>query len=96
MIIESYLRKFSINPYDKPIALFTSGGMGAGKTHLLKLFSKLKIFPFNDFIHIDLDKIKDLIPELKYYQDHCSKKASSMVHHESSHIADHHIIGMSL
>lgn len=78
----------SLESQDKPIAFFTCGGMGAGKTHLLKLFNKLDLFPLNNFSHIDPDKIKTYVPEIDLYKEHCHIKASSMVHHESSHIAD--------
>ncbi|GAA5904570.1 uncharacterized protein JCM6883_003830 [Sporobolomyces salmoneus] len=69
----------------KPLALFTAGGMGAGKGHTLRdmLRSRRIRLPANT-VWIDPDALSRLLPERPQYLSHSPETASSLLHPEAS------------
>ncbi|KAL7411238.1 zeta toxin-domain-containing protein [Mrakia frigida] len=68
-----------------PVALFTSGGMGAGKGHVLRTFLRNgKICLPKDFVWIDPDKLALLLPERAQYLSHNPALTSTLLHPEAS------------
>ncbi|GAA6019965.1 hypothetical protein JCM11491_006723 [Sporobolomyces phaffii] len=69
----------------KPLALFTAGGMGAGKGHTLRdmLRSRRIRLPANT-VWIDPDALSRLLPERPQYLAHSPETASSLLHPEAS------------
>ncbi|GAA6059800.1 hypothetical protein JCM10212_003695 [Sporobolomyces blumeae] len=69
----------------KPLALFTAGGMGAGKGHTLRdmLRSRRIRLPSNT-VWIDPDALSRLLPERPQYLSHSPATASSLLHPEAS------------
>ncbi|CED82037.1 zeta toxin family protein [Phaffia rhodozyma] len=69
----------------KPVALFTSGGMGAGKGHVLRTFLEDgRIRLEDDFVWIDPDKLSQLLPERPLYLLSNPDDASTLLHAEAS------------
>ncbi|GAA5956505.1 hypothetical protein JCM3765_003466 [Sporobolomyces pararoseus] len=73
------------NKDGKPLALFTAGGMGAGKGHTLRdmLRSRRIRLPANT-VWIDPDALSRLLPERPQYLSHSPETASSLLHPEAS------------
>lgn len=44
--------------------------MGAGKDYVMRYLSKRGIFPLENIVIIDPDRIKNLMPEWKIYIEH--------------------------
>ncbi|GAA5941737.1 exocyst subunit SEC8 [Sporobolomyces koalae] len=70
---------------EKPLALFTAGGMGAGKGHTLRnmLRTRRIRLPANT-VWIDPDALSRLLPERPQYLAHAPETASSLLHPEAS------------
>lgn len=72
-----------------PWAVWTAGAMGAGKGHTMRLLKQAaSIFPSQAFVGIDPDEIKAVLPETPLYKEHNHPHASTMVHRESTLIAE--------
>ncbi|KAA0164441.1 hypothetical protein FNF31_02365 [Cafeteria roenbergensis] len=72
-----------------PWAVWTAGAMGAGKGHTMRLLKQAaSIFPSQAFVGIDPDEIKAVLPETELYKEHGHPHASTMVHRESTLIAE--------
>lgn len=69
----------------KPLALFTAGGMGAGKGHTLRhyLSDGTIVLPSN-FVWVDPDALARLLPERPQYLASNPKTASTLLHPEAS------------
>ena len=50
-----------------PWIVFTAGAMGAGKSYTIKHLNSKNRFPLDNFITIDPDEIRNLLPEYQYY-----------------------------
>lgn len=78
-IIKDRLDK--IIPSSNPIAIFTGGGSGSGKTGVLDQAMKIH---GKDLVHIDADNIKNDIPEYKEMIKKGDGKAAAFSHEESA------------
>ncbi|GAA5874655.1 hypothetical protein JCM1840_007439 [Sporobolomyces johnsonii] len=70
---------------EKPLALFTAGGMGAGKGHTLRDMLKTRRIRLpSNTVWIDPDALSRLLPERPLYVSHCPSRASALLHPEAS------------
>jgi hypothetical protein len=80
-LIEQYLaNKVS---YIQPWIIFTCGCYGSGKTHSIRSLG----LSGNEYVHIDPDKIKYMLPEAKEYYQVDSTNANDSLHKEAIFIA---------
>lgn len=75
-------------PSENPMIIFMSGCMGVGKTHFINSMSKIDVIPSNQFLYIDPDRIKNMFPESMQYRKNNHLTASTLLHMESSEIAE--------
>jgi hypothetical protein len=73
---------------DKPRLVFTAGPMGAGKGFALKLIAPQVGIVLDDFLKIDPDHIKELLPEYQMLKKKDPTIAGSQVHQESGFIQE--------
>lgn len=71
----------------KPVAILMGGGGAAGKGSVLHRLQELGVIRREGFVHVDPDKIKEQIPEYNDIQDAGDYRAASIVHEESSDVA---------
>ena len=71
----------------KPWIIFMCGCYGAGKTHTLKHLNTKNILPTDNFVYIDPDKIKDVLPETKSLIEECPNDVGRLLHKEATFIA---------
>mmetsp|Transcript_17375 Transcript_17375/g.25958 ORF Transcript_17375/g.25958 Transcript_17375/m.25958 type:complete len:732 (+) Transcript_17375:197-2392(+) len=57
----------SNSPKSSPWIVFTAGAMGAGKSYTMRHLDNTERFPLSDFITIDPDEVRHLLPEYQYY-----------------------------
>jgi len=72
----------------KPRLIFSGGVMGAGKSHTLKWMHENKQINLDEFLWVDPDKIKELIPEYDTFKKEDPFTAGSRLHHESGYIQE--------
>ncbi|KAJ8294754.1 Repressed by EFG1 protein 1 [Rhodotorula toruloides] len=78
-------RKGADGEEGRPLALFTAGGMGAGKGHTLREMLKTgRIRLPANTVWIDPDALSRLLPERPLYLSHSASTASSLLHPEAS------------
>lgn len=71
----------------KPMCILLLGGGGSGKSHIYKTQLKRNLPPKKNFAYLNVDEIKEVLPEYKEYQISSHPKlAASRVHEESSDI----------
>ncbi|MEY8351641.1 zeta toxin family protein [Bacillus cereus] len=87
-IINTYFTK---NPQidSESNAILLGGGSGSGKGSVKEMFKEGFQEQQIDFIYIDADEIKELIPEYKIYKKQHPYHAAALVHDESSDISDY-------
>lgn len=73
---------------DAPRLLFTAGPMGAGKGYALKLIAPQMGVNLDDFLKIDPDQIKELLPEYQMLKKKDPTIAGSQVHQESGFVQE--------
>jgi len=74
-------------PGQKPIAIIMAGGGGAGKSAILTDLTDKGQLPNHDFVTINPDDIKDMLPEYAALKKSVPQQAAALVHEESSIIA---------
>ncbi|AKG36316.1 zeta toxin family protein [Paenibacillus durus] len=72
---------------EKPIAFLMGGGSASGKSWLRKLICEEQSELGNEFLIIDADEIKELLPEHSELIQKYPEQAASVLHDESSDIA---------
>jgi len=73
---------------DSPKIIFTAGVMGVGKGHILKKMDRTNLINLQEYLWIDVDQLKDELPEMKLYINFDSKTAGTKVHKESGFIQE--------
>jgi predicted ABC-type ATPase len=71
-----------------PKLIFTAGPPGAGKSTVAAALAKYGFIDLNEFIYSDSDRIKELIPEYEAFKSVDPSGAATLVHRESTHIAE--------
>mmetsp|Transcript_8837 Transcript_8837/g.23081 ORF Transcript_8837/g.23081 Transcript_8837/m.23081 type:complete len:336 (+) Transcript_8837:18-1025(+) len=72
----------------QPWCVFTAGAMGAGKTHVMCALDRHGLMPINNFVRIDMDRIRDLLPEMPEYVKRDKRSAGHMTQLEAGAIAE--------
>eukprot|EP01059_Diplonema_ambulator_P011222 TRINITY_DN2117_c0_g2_i1.p1 TRINITY_DN2117_c0_g2~~TRINITY_DN2117_c0_g2_i1.p1 ORF type:complete len:490 (+),score=98.76 TRINITY_DN2117_c0_g2_i1:679-2148(+) len=75
-------------PKDKPWLVFTAGAMGAGKSHVIRWMSDRGYFPLPDFVQIDPDRFKEMLPEWQGYVDYDPMMAGARMRKESGYLVE--------
>ena len=73
---------------DAPRLIFTAGPMGAGKGYALKLVAPQVGVNLDEFLKIDPDQIKELLPEYQMLKKKDPTIAGSQVHQESGFVQE--------
>jgi len=71
-----------------PWIVFTAGAMGAGKSRTVEWMSERGIFPLDNIVQIDPDKIKMSLPEWPGYVARDRLTAGYHTHHESGYVVE--------
>ena len=71
-----------------PWIVFTAGAMGAGKSRTIEWLSERGIFPLDNIVQIDPDKIKTSLPEWPGYVARDRLTAGYHTHHESGYVVE--------
>ena len=72
----------------RPWLVFSAGPMGVGKSYVLSKLHSIGYFPLDQFLNIDPDMIKSEIPEFAGYLRENPETAATMLHAESTQMAD--------
>jgi len=72
----------------QPWCILTAGAMGAGKTHVMCALDRHGLMPLNRFVRIDMDRIRDLLPEMPEYVRRDKRTAGFMTQREAGAIAE--------
>lgn len=72
----------------QPWCIFTAGAMGAGKTHVMCALDRHGLVPLNRFVRVDMDRIRDLLPETREYVRRDKTTAGAMTQLETGAIAE--------
>ena len=72
----------------QPWCIFTAGAMGAGKTHVMCALDRHGLLPLNRFVRVDMDRIRDLLPETREYVRRDKTTAGAMTQLETGAIAE--------
>lgn len=71
-----------------PWMVFTAGSMGVGKSFTMSWLGKKKLFPTHQFIFIDPDEIRSLLPEYKYYLNNDHESLGNLTQKEAGYISE--------
>lgn len=95
-------KKHDVLRQEQPVAILMGGGSASGKSWLRGLIHQEQQVLGNEFIIIDADEIKELLPEYTELTQKCPERTAMILHDESSDIAykllevsaegDHHFI----
>lgn len=88
-LIEQLVSRPSIS--EQPIlpwVVFTAGAMGAGKGYVVKWMSERGYLPMEQFVVVDPDQIRQLLPEWETYVRKDSELAGNMTQKEAGMIAE--------
>eukprot|EP00035_Acanthoeca_spectabilis_P031939 m.16398 g.16398 ORF g.16398 m.16398 type:complete len:309 (+) comp5044_c0_seq1:182-1108(+) len=72
----------------RPFIVFMAGGMGSGKTHMLRWANKKGYFDTMRYVYVDPDRFKCRLPETEEYIRRDPTTAGSMTHAESAYLAE--------
>lgn len=73
---------------ERPWVVYTAGPMGVGKSRALRRLSASGVLPMDDFVCIDPDEVKTMLPERELYLRRNKGNASTLLHKESSFICE--------
>jgi hypothetical protein len=71
-----------------PWVIFTAGAMGAGKGFVIRWMNKQKCLPLEQFILVDPDQIRQMLPEWDGYVERDPMTAAVKTQKEAGHIAE--------
>ena len=72
----------------RPNAVFMAGGPGAGKSFALDTMAKAGLINITNYVLINSDDIKEMIPEYQTFKKVDQEKAADLVHKESTFLKD--------
>jgi predicted ABC-type ATPase len=73
---------------EHPNSIFMAGGPGSGKSYSLESLAKAGVVNLSNYVIINSDDIKEMIPEYQTFKKIDAEKAANMVHKESSFLKD--------
>ena len=73
---------------ESPWLVFSAGAMGAGKTRTLHWMAESGFFPLNDFVFLDHDAVRYMLPEMWYYQQFNPDSAGRLTQQEAGFIVE--------
>jgi len=89
---DDIIRKFSTdqNRFSEllPWVVFTAGAMGAGKGYVVRWMDKNGYLPIDQFVVVDPDQIRQMLPEWEGYVKHDAESAGTKTQKEAGHIAE--------
>jgi hypothetical protein len=86
-LMEKLLERGQTSHY--PRIIFTSGPLGSGKSTSLQELESLGYLPKGEFLLIDPDEVRELLPEYKdFLKGPYSDYAAHLTHHEAMQISD--------
>jgi hypothetical protein len=68
--------------------VFTAGPMGAGKGHTLQWLAHQGLFPFDAFVNVDPDVIRQLLPETSTYNERDNNSTGYLTQKEVNYISE--------
>ena len=74
-----------------PQVIFTTGPIGAGKSHLLQWMISQDIIPAStgsNYVLVNMDEIRDMLPESKFYRENLPEEYGEMTQREAGSIAE--------
>lgn len=71
-----------------PWVVFTAGAMGAGKGYVVRWMDKNGYLPMDEFVVVDPDHIRQMLPEWGDYVKHDPESAGTKTQKEAGHIAE--------
>jgi len=86
-IIDAHNGRSCLAP-TSPWIVFTAGAMGSGKSYTIRHLASLGRFPIEQFIAVDPDEIRRLLPEWQSYLDHNAEMAGERTRKEAGLIAE--------
>ena len=86
--LESSVNENDSRDHERPWIVFSAGPMAAGKSYVLTQLHHRNLFPLDQFVTIDPDKLKSELPEMAGYLAQDPESAATKVHRESTQMAD--------
>lgn len=68
--------------------VFTAGPMGAGKGHTMQWLNHHGLFPFDAFVNVDPDAIRQLLPETAHYNEIDNNTTGYLTQKEVNYISE--------
>jgi predicted ABC-type ATPase len=88
-ILNKYLSQIVRLPRkERPNSIFMAGGPGSGKSYSLESLAKAGLVSMSNYVIINSDDIKEMIPEYQSFKKVDAEKAANLVHEESSFLKD--------
>lgn len=88
-ILDKYLKQIvRAARKEKPNSIFMAGGPGSGKSFTLESLAKAGVISISNYVMVNSDDIKEMIPEYQAFKKIDAEKAANMVHRESSFLKD--------
>lgn len=88
-ILDKYLKQIvRAARKEKPNSIFMAGGPGSGKSFTLESLAKAGVVSAGNYVMINSDDIKEMIPEYQTFKKTDAEKAANLVHIESSFLKD--------
>ncbi|CAM9413400.1 unnamed protein product [Ectocarpus fasciculatus] len=87
-ILQEALRTKTPGSLENPWAVFTAGAMGAGKSHVMGVLGERGLFPMEDFVQVDPDRLRRRLPEMEGYVRSDPGTAGSLTHKEAGLLAE--------
>lgn len=85
-IISEHLRTGTAQ--GRPMAVYLSGPMGAGKSHVIRHLHRERAFRLDSFVSIDPDRIKFMLPEAARLVEQDRLSAATLLHRESTYVSE--------
>jgi ribose 1,5-bisphosphokinase PhnN len=87
-IVDTVLQSAPKPSTDRPWMVVLGGPMGAGKTHTMHALHATGQFALDEFLVIDCDIVKSMLPECDNFVQTCAKTAGTRLHKESLYIVE--------
>jgi predicted kinase len=85
-IISGFISAGFCQPF--PWLVYTAGAMGAGKSWMMRHFFQHRVFPLDQFVVVDPDKIRAQLPEISHYTKYHHAEAGQLTQKEAGYLAE--------